>query len=206
MNEVTITDAELVVLSLIREQDLHGYQIEQLIHDRNMRAWTDLSTSSVYYLLNKLAKRGWIEPIPDPSPSTQGAPRNVYRITEQGVQIWKEATLQALSQPRTTYTNFLMGLHNLWALPPEEARRAVQEYRSWLNTDLERQRRELTLLEEQGLSLFPVDVLFDYSFVVGEAELNFLDRLIERLRDRSSGAGPSPTKSINPGGDDEENN
>ena len=175
-----LTDAELVVLSLICEQPLHGYQIEQLITDRNMRAWTDLSSSSIYYLLNKLEERGWIEPAPA-GPSDQGAPRKVFRITASGEEIWKKATLQALARPRITYTNFLMGLHNLWKIPPAEARDAVEGYQEWLEADLERQRNELEALEELGLSRFPVDELFEYGFVLGAAELDFLEKLIQRL-------------------------
>ena len=55
--KTTLTDAELVILSLICEQPLHGYQIEQEITQRNMRAWTGLSTSSIYYILRRLEER-----------------------------------------------------------------------------------------------------------------------------------------------------
>ena len=41
MAETTLTDAEFVILSLICEQPLHGYEIENQINLRNMRAWTD---------------------------------------------------------------------------------------------------------------------------------------------------------------------
>ncbi len=181
MPEDLLTNAELVVLSLIAEQPRHGYQIEQQINDRNMRAWTELSTSSIYYLLNKLEEKGWIQPAESKAPPTQGPPRKVYRITQKGVQTWKQATLQALSHPRITYTNFLMGLHNLGKIPPAEARRAVEDYREWLKEDLQRQRRELENLEELGLNRFPVDVLFEYGFVLGDAELSFLETLISRL-------------------------
>ena len=47
---------------------------------------------------------------------------------------------KALSHPKITYTNFLMGLHNLWNIPPEEALEAVIIYRDWLEKDLQRQR------------------------------------------------------------------
>ena len=85
---------------------------------------------------------------------------------------------QALSRPTFTYTNFLIGLHNLWNVDPAEALVAVRSYREWLGTDLERQRADL---ESLGMSFFPLDVLFDYGFVLGDAELGFLDDLIARL-------------------------
>jgi len=177
MNEAPLTAGELVILSLICEQPLHGYQIEHQITQRNMRAWTDLSTSSIYYILQRLEKKGFIEKVISEA-SEKGVPRKTYRITRDGKKQWKAATLQALSHPQVTYTNFLMGIHNLWNISPGEAVEAVKIYRAWLDNDLQRQRDEL---ESLGIAYFPLDVLFEYSFVLGDAELTFLADLITRL-------------------------
>lgn len=184
MTETALTDAELVVLSLICEQPLHGYEIEQQINRRNMRAWTNLSSSSIYYILQRLEAKGYIEPAP-PTPSARGGPRKIFQITAAGELQWKEATLKALSQPKITYTEFLMGLHNLWNIAPGEALQAVRAYRNWLENDLQRQRDEL---EQLGMSFFPLDALFEYGFVLGDAELSFLDTLIARLEQMEAGA------------------
>jgi DNA-binding PadR family transcriptional regulator len=181
MDKPTLTDAELVILSLICEQPMHGYQIEQHISLRNMAAWTDLSTSSIYYILHRLLEKGFIEKVESPF-STTGIPRKSYQITPQGVAEWKRATIEALSRPRITYTNFLMGLHNLWNIPPEEAATAVDNYRTWLKQDLQRQRDEFDAMEA---NYFPVDVLFEYGFVLGDAELRFLENLIQELKERA---------------------
>lgn len=183
MSSHPLTDAELVILSLIIEQPMHGYQIEGQITLRNMRAWTDLATSSIYYLLGKLEEKALIEQAPLNADSQGKRPKKVYQSTQNGRSAWKEATLKALKQPRITYTNFLMGLHNLWNIPPGEALEAVVNYRDWLDRDLQRQRDEQAELEAVGLSRFPLDMLFDYSYVLGEAELNFLAGLITRLED-----------------------
>lgn len=177
MTEEALTDAELVILSLICEQPMHGYQIEQAITERNMRTWTDLSTSSIYYILQRLEEKGFIERSQEQE-RTSGVPRKVYDITVEGKKQWKESTLQALAKPKFIYTNFLMGLHNLWGIPAEEALYAVVTYRDWLIGDLQRQRDEL---ENLGVSFFPLDVLFEYGFTLGEAELTFLMDLITRL-------------------------
>ena len=180
MKEIDLTDAELVLLSLIYEQPMHGYQLEQTITQRNMRTWTDLSTSSIYYVLQRLEEKGFVERAA-PAGEEKGVPRKVYEITGAGQRIWKEATLRALSHPRFTYTNFLMGLHNLWNIPAGEALEAVKTYRQWLEDDLQRQKDELQKL---GISMFPLDVLFEYGFVLGDAELSFLADLIARLEAR----------------------
>ena len=187
MEKPTLTDAELVILSLLVEKPMHGYQIEGQITLRNMRTWTDLSTSSIYYILKKLEEKGLIEKKPDVGSETSERPKNVFQVTENGQSTWKDATIGALSKPNITYTNFLMGLHNLWNIPPAEALDAVITYRDWLETDLQRQRNEQGELDVMGLSRFPLDVLFDYSYVLGEAELEFLAELITRLETMAAG-------------------
>jgi DNA-binding PadR family transcriptional regulator len=185
MSDTSLTDAELVILSLICEQPMHGYQIEQEITDRNMRTWTNLSTSSIYYILQRLEEKGFTVKT-ESVQSEKAVPRKVYQITPEGTTTWKRATLTTLSHPKTTYTNFLMGLHNLWNIPPGEALVAVRTYRGWLEKDLQRQRDELDNL---GISFFPLDVLFDYGFVLGDAELSFLADLITRLEQMVSDSG-----------------
>ena len=154
-----------------------------------MRAWTDLATSSIYYLIGKLEDKGLIEQIPN-APDNQGErPKKVYQVTKEGRLRWKEATIQALSTPKSPYTNFLMGLHNLWNIPPAEALEAVESYRDWLEKDLQRQRDEL---EDIGMSFFPLDVLFDYGFILGEAELGFLADPITQLEELDSKSQTPP--------------
>lgn len=195
MPENSLTDAELVILSLICEQPLHGYQIEQLIAQRNLRAWTALSTSSIYYILQRLEEKGLIEVDPTDDAKSR-VPRKTYRITPEGKEGWKAATLRALSHPRITYTNFLVGLHNLWNIPSEEALQAVRTYQAWLEDDLQRQREEL---ERPGVSFFPLDVLFEYGFVLGEAELSFLEDLVARLGEMTrESQHPASTSSEQP--------
>ena len=125
------------------EQPQHDSQIEQQITLRNMLTWTDLSTSSVYYILGKLEEKGFIKQLPENLITEGERPKKVYQMTENGRSVWKEATIGALTSPKLTYTNFLMGLHNLWNIPPREARESLTTYRDWLEADLERQRDEL---------------------------------------------------------------
>ncbi|MCY7144283.1 PadR family transcriptional regulator, partial [Streptococcus gordonii] len=41
---------EELILGLLAEQPRHGYQIEKLIEDREMRRWTEVGFSSIYYV------------------------------------------------------------------------------------------------------------------------------------------------------------
>ena len=52
--------AELLILSLVEDQPRHGYDIGQLIEQRSSGA-LKFSVGSLYPLLYRLEKRGWIQ-------------------------------------------------------------------------------------------------------------------------------------------------
>ena len=64
-----MTNAELAILSLVVEQPRHGYDIEQTLVERNMRDWTDVGFSSIYYILGKLETAGLVTSRSEPAPS-----------------------------------------------------------------------------------------------------------------------------------------
>jgi len=57
MDDSPVTDADLVVLGLLAEQPRHGYDLEAVIQQRGIRAWTSLAFSSIYFVLNRLESR-----------------------------------------------------------------------------------------------------------------------------------------------------
>jgi PadR family transcriptional regulator PadR len=93
--------AEFLILSLVEVRARHGYDIAQLIEQRSEGAVT-FHAASLYPLLYKLEKRGWIE-----GRWTEKAGerrRRVYKITREGKKVlaeqrsgW-EAFVRAISQ------------------------------------------------------------------------------------------------------------
>ena len=74
-----LSDADIVVLSLLAEQPLHGYDLDRVIEQRGYRQWTSLAFSSVYYVLKRLAERGLA--VPDEGSTER---RTVFRVTGTG--------------------------------------------------------------------------------------------------------------------------
>jgi len=52
--------AELLILSLVERRQRHGYEISKLIEERSQGALR-FNVASLYPLLYRLEKRGWIE-------------------------------------------------------------------------------------------------------------------------------------------------
>jgi len=172
-----MTDAELAILSLIIETPRHGYEIEQIIEERGMREWTEIGFSSIYYLLKKLEKHGWIEGQVQHEPGP-GPARRVYRVTPAGLLAWHDATLELLSEPGTSYRSFLLGLANLPGIPRDEALSALRQYAARL--DERRQRIEQRMQEQAPLPRH-IEILFEFSLMQIAAQLEWLHDLIGEI-------------------------
>jgi len=70
---------ELCVLAVLREQEGYGYEIIERLRDR---ANLELTESTIYPLLARLAKNGVLQTRVTKSP--QGPPRQYYRLTAEG--------------------------------------------------------------------------------------------------------------------------
>src|SRR3954447_26224268 len=106
---MALTDGELTLLGLLAEQPRHGYDLEKVIEERGVRAWTALGFSSIYYVLDKLAKRGLIEPVAAP---TSAKSRVAFRVTALGLEECATATREALETLTPIHARVLVAMAN----------------------------------------------------------------------------------------------
>jgi DNA-binding PadR family transcriptional regulator len=184
-----VTNAELAILSLVVEQPRHGYDIEATIAERNMRDWTDIGFSSIYYVLNKLESAGLVISEREPAPG-RGPARRVYSTTEEGIDTLRREALAALAGPARRPSSFQLGLATLPYLDGDDVAEAIADHGRELETRLE----VLTERREAAASLagpdralpFHVAAMFDLGAVQIGAELDWLRRFatdLDRRRD-----------------------
>ncbi len=172
-----ITNATLAILSLVAEVPRHGYEIEQTIDERGMREWAAIGFSSIYYLLKKLEKSGLIESRLLPAEG-RGPARRVYQITSSGGSALTDATLEALSEPRQSYPPILLGVANLPFVSQEQALGALRSYQ----TGLEKRQEHIGAQAESQRPLpGHVEILFDYSLNMIEAEKHWVENVIQKI-------------------------
>lgn len=176
-----MTNAELSILSLVAERPRHGYEIEQVIEERNMREWTEVGFSSIYYLLKKLERQGWIQSTTQAA-SGRGPARRVYRITSEGAAAWRKAVSAALTQSQGNGLNFLLGFSNLPALSTREAIAALNVYRSSLIARRERMQQRLQEIPSHAEH---VRAMFDYSLTLVHVEIAWIEKYIAQLEVRN---------------------
>ncbi len=173
-----MTNAELVLLSLIAEKPRHGYDLEHVIAERGMRNWTEIAFSSIYFVLNQLVKQGLAEAHAEPA-AGRGPTRKVFAITPAGRTALREGVCQALSSPEPGSRDFMLGLSCLPLLSQAEALQALTTRR----TALQERLRELEVHPALSTPGFPVHVraMFTYSLPLLHAELEWLETFIQEV-------------------------
>src|SRR5687768_7322150 len=83
VNQIRLTISDLVILSLLGERPMHGYEVNATLEERKLRDWAPVSRPQIYYSLDKLTKLRLIQILSDDSPSA-GPERRVFETTALG--------------------------------------------------------------------------------------------------------------------------
>lgn len=94
--------AELLILSLVEVRARHGYEINKLIEERS-QGTVRFNVASLYPLLYRLEKRGWIEG--RWIEKTDQRRRRYYRLTRNGRKV--------LQAQRNTWQNFVAAISRI---------------------------------------------------------------------------------------------
>ena len=175
------TAAEQVVLGLIAECPRHGYELDRVIEERGIRAWTDVAFSSVYYLLGRLERAGWIKPASD---GDRRGRRRTFEVTSAGLGAARDATRASLRDAPPPHPPVLVGIANLPLLDAAEALEALRQRAARLSEELDRLRQH----PRRHVPAPPyVDAIFNYGISALNAELDWVRRTIELLDDTHGG-------------------
>jgi DNA-binding PadR family transcriptional regulator len=138
-----LTTPDLVLLSLLAERPLHGYQANAELERREVRDWAGISRPQVYYSIEKLAQLGLIRPFEVDS-AAAGPERRVLQTTAKG----RAALADALEREEwTTHRErppFLTWIALSWQARPGVFRQQIARRRKFLEKELSRE--EATLL------------------------------------------------------------
>jgi DNA-binding PadR family transcriptional regulator len=166
-------DDKLLLLGLLRQQEMHGYQLYEFI-EGGLAACTDLKKPAAYYLLGRMAQDGWLSE----SISREGnrPPRKVYRLTPEGEAAFQGLLRENLSAYRMPGLSGDIGLAFLDALAPGEALRLLDERRLALAG-------ALAATHQTPIHPGSTQLIVDHQVHYLASELDWLDSLILRLQE-----------------------
>lgn len=172
-----MNDAELAILSIVAEGPIFGYDVQTVIEERNLRNWTNIGKSSMYYVLEKLERQGLIE-----NTGASGADdpaRRQYQITSAGFGVLQTSVADLLSTPREYGSSFELGLANIHVLRPSQIRTAFTAYRQELISRIGQERERLAHF--QGIDApFNITAMIEHQIALMNAELIWITAFVEK--------------------------
>lgn len=161
---------------------MHGYDLTRsLENDDALRAIWRLTRSEVYFLLGKLAARGWVTELDDATlmrlsvkRQEDGPRRQIYQITPEGRAALAEWITTPVSKPRDLRTAFLAKLYLAMQRDPALARTLVARQQQMLRGWQER------LTSVAAPDSFP-GLVYRLRLAQVEAALQVLDELSQTL-------------------------
>lgn len=125
-----VAKVEVVVLGLLAEEPLYGYELLERFRDRGMGLWAEVGKASVYQTLRRIEQRGLASGRAEEG--TEGPDRRVYRITAAGRAHLRSGLRERFSgtAPYGSDANVALGFTHL--LSAEEAKHGIRERRARL--------------------------------------------------------------------------
>ena len=140
--EAGLSTPDLVLLSLLAERPMHGYQANLELERREIRDWADVSRPQIYYSLEKLAKAGLLRAAKS-GEASGGPDRSPFETTEQG----RNALADTLEREEWTTQRdrpaFLVWMALSWQARPGVFRKQLRARRKFLLQELKRERETL---------------------------------------------------------------
>ena len=167
---------ELAILGLLKEQPMHGYQLNRELSEQLGGLWR-VSYGSLYPSLRRLERQGAITS----EPGTGARRKTVYAITPEGERLFLELLEETPQENQTEDARFRVRLAFFRYLPPETRVRLLERRRQALETRLDDVKAHL---RDSATTDDYQRALLDHARVGTESDIAWLTDLIrtERLK------------------------
>jgi DNA-binding PadR family transcriptional regulator len=185
-----LTTPDLVLLSLLAERPMHGYQANALLEFREVREWAGVSRPQVYYSLEKLARLKLIRPR-DSRDDPGGPERRVFETTTRG----RAALADALEDPRWTDETerpaFLTWMALSWQCRPGVFLEQLRKRRAFLENLLSQKKQTLLAVRQEVGHPFH-EAVWMLGLVIAQirTELRWLDEVTREAPERAAAQEP----------------
>jgi DNA-binding PadR family transcriptional regulator len=188
---LAVTTPDLVLLSLLAERPMHGYEANLELERREIRDWAEISRPQVYYSLEKLARAGLIRSLETDEPAA-GPERSTYETTTKGRAALADALERdewATQRPRPP---FLTWIALSWQARPGVLLKQLERRRTFLEKELLREKETLrSILEEVGHAHHEAVWMVSLMIEQFKVELRWLCKLERELPLRARAQHPS---------------
>jgi len=143
-----LTTPDLVLLSLLAERPMHGYQVNLELERRQVRDWAGVSRPQVYYSLEKLAGMGLIRSADSDEPLA-GPERSVFLTTARGRNALADALESEDWATERERPPFLTWLALSWQARPGVFHQQLRRRQDFLEKELAREEATLKAIRDE---------------------------------------------------------
>ena len=165
-------ERELLLLGLLRSQDMHGYQLHEAI-DSHLGMGVQLTKPTAYRLLSNMAEEEWVTFWEEQEGNRP--PRRVYGITPKGEAAFQRLLRENLANYEPSDFTCHIGLAFLDELPAKEALPLLRRRRAAMEELLESTRGH-------GEHPGSLQLMLERQVQLLAAELEWLDTVMARLQ------------------------
>jgi DNA-binding PadR family transcriptional regulator len=188
--EARLTTADLVLLSLLAERPMHGYQANAELVRREVQDWAGISRPQVYYSMEKLARLGMLREAADKK-AAEGPERQVYTVTSRATEALADSLEREDWTTQRERPAFLTWMALSW-----QARRGVfasqlSKRREFLQKELAREKETLdSVLKEVGHPHHEAVWMISLMIAEFETELKWLAKVEKEMKLRGKAKNP----------------
>jgi DNA-binding PadR family transcriptional regulator len=185
-----LTTPDLVLLSLLAERAMHGYQANAELERRCIRDWAAISRPQVYYSLEKLAAAGFLRAGKTEKPAA-GPERRVFETTSIGRHALSEALEREEWATQRDRPPFLTWVALSWQARPGMFQKQIARRKKFLESELAREEETLrSILEEVGHPYHEAAWMVSLMIEQFKTELRWLRKMAKELPRRAKAKHP----------------
>jgi DNA-binding PadR family transcriptional regulator len=188
--DVELTTPDLVLLSLLAERPMHGYQANAELERREIRDWAGISRPQVYYSLEKLARAGLIRSLETGEPAS-GPERSSFETSARGRAALADALEREEWATQRDRPAFLTWMALSWQARPRAVREQLQRRREFLEGEIAREKATLdSVLNEVGHRYHEAVWMIELMIEKFEVELRWAKRVAREMKRRGRARHP----------------
>jgi DNA-binding PadR family transcriptional regulator len=175
--EVLYMSTRLVILGLLRDKPLYGYELKNII-EKNMGDWTSIAFGSIYFALNKLNEEGLVERVSEEKIGNRPS-RSIYQITESGKEEFIVLLKEIWQKYEREYYQLDVALAFSGALPIDEVKDYIKKRIGFLEDGIKHiEEHKKEQLSKPGIPRL-AKAVFSHTEYHIKAEFDWLTSILE---------------------------
>lgn len=176
-----LTLADILVVSLLAERPMHGYELWTELERREVQEWASISKPQIYYSLKKLESARLIE-LAHSEDASLGPDRRVFRPSANGRRALADALARAEWATTQIPSPFITWMVLSWQARPRDFTAQVNRRRRFLTDKIAFQRAALESIIAETSASSDASMIVRLAIRQNEVEVGWLDEVQARHR------------------------